>query len=567
MGLAEYKRKRDFSVTAEPAGSGKSRPKGVKGASRFVIQKHDASRLHYDFRLEMDGVLKSWAVPKGLPWKRGEKHLAVEVEDHPIDYEDFEGVIPEGNYGGGTVMVWDRGNYYVHGEKPLEALKKGRIHLILEGQKAKGDWALIRTRIDRGKNQWLLLKSDADVKPVSKKQDDQSAKTGRTMKQIAKARDAEWESHRPNENKGQSALRERIRKAVARRENRKPAAPAVTRPGKSRLTMPDSLPAGKPRFVAPMKARLVEKPPAGNSWLYELKFDGFRILAIKAGAKVKLISRNENDLTTKFEEVAEAVARLPCEECVIDGEVVALDKQGHSSFQLLQTYEMEGRETPLYYYAFDLLQADGKSLTALPLTTRKEVLRQLCGTGDGPIRYSAELGGDATALLQEVERHGLEGIIGKLAHSTYEAGRRSGAWVKLKCVLEQEFVIGGYTPPEGARKHFGAILVGYYDKKKLLFAGKVGTGFDTKMLALLHKKFQTQARDNCPFADLPMKHGGEWVQGITPGMMQKISWVNPVIVCQVKFAEWTRDAKLRAPVFIGLREDKSPGDVKRETPA
>ena len=223
MGLKEYKRKRDFSVTSEPSGAKKPRPKRVAGASRFVIQKHDASRLHYDFRLEMEGVLKSWAVPKGLPWKRGEKHLAVEVEDHPVDYKDFEGVIPEGNYGGGTVMVWDRGNYYVHGEKPLQALKEGRIHLVLEGEKAIGEWALIRTRIDGGKNNWLLLKSDADVEPISKKRDDESVKTGRTMKQIAKDRDAEWESNRPNDGDNvKKALRERIRKAAVRGErNRK----------------------------------------------------------------------------------------------------------------------------------------------------------------------------------------------------------------------------------------------------------------------------------------------------------------------------------------------------------
>jgi len=309
MGLAEYKRKRNFAVTAEPSGVKKPRPKRVAGASRFVIQKHDASRLHYDFRLEMDGVLKSWAVPKGLPWKRGEKHLAVEVEDHPIDYEDFEGVIPEGNYGGGTVMVWDRGQYFVHGEKPLQALAEGRIHLVLEGKKVKGDWALIRTRSDRGKNQWLLLKSDADVKPISKKRDDESVKTGRTMKQITKDRDAEWQSNRPHDLSGPESLRERIRKAVANKKK-------VSRPARIRDTGPalaDSLPAAKPRFIEPMKPKLVETPPAQGGWIYELKFDGIRALALKDGAKVKLISRNENDLTKRFDEVAAALESLPCE--------------------------------------------------------------------------------------------------------------------------------------------------------------------------------------------------------------------------------------------------------------
>ncbi len=568
MGLTEYQRKRNFAVTAEPSGAKKPRPNPVAGASRFVIQKHDASRLHYDFRLEMEGVLKSWAVPKGLPWKRGEKHLAVEVEDHPIDYETFEGIIPAGNYGGGTVMVWDRGNYFVHGEKPLEALAQGRLHMVLEGTKAKGDWALIRTRNEGGKNQWLLLKSDADVKPISKKRDDESAKSGRTMKQIAQDRDAEWESNRPADDSATNGLRARVRKAVARKGSA--VKKKASGPGKVKSAgpaLPDSLPAAKPRFIPPMKPRLIEASPAKGGWIYELKFDGIRALAIKSDVKVKLTSRNENDLTKKFNEVAMAIEELPCAECVIDGEVVALDQEGRSSFQLLQAREMEGRATPLYYYVFDLLQLEGKALTGLPLTIRKETLRQLCAAASDPLRYSGELGDDAEMLLPEVERRGLEGIIGKRADSIYEPGRRSGAWIKLKCLNEQEFVIGGYTPPGGARKHFGALLVGFYEKKKLLFAGKVGTGFDTKMLAHLHKKFQAEAREDCAFADLPSKQGGAWVQGITPAMMRKCHWVNPVFVCQVKFAEWTRDAKLRQPVFLGLREDKAPSEVKKEKPA
>ncbi len=434
--------------------------------------------------------------------------------------------------------------------------------MVLEGKKIKGDWTLIRTRIDGGKNQWLLLKSDADVKPVSKKSDDESVKTGRTMKQIAKDRDAEWQSKRKDDSSAQATLRERIRKAVARKES----GPKKKVPGAPKLEnrVPDSLPAGKPRFIDPMKPKLVETAPAGGDWIYELKFDGIRAQAIKEDTKVKLISRNENDLTKKFDEIAGAVASLPCAECVIDGEVVALDKEGRSSFQLLQSREMDGGMTPLYYYVFDLLQLEGKNLTGLPLTIRKETLRQLCAAAPDPIRYSGELGADAAVLLREVKRRGLEGIIGKQAQSLYEAGRRSGAWIKVKCLHEQEFVIGGYTPPEGARQYFGALLVGYYEKKRLLFAGKVGTGFDTKTLAMLYKKFQAAARKDCPFADLPLKQGGQWVQGITPGMMRKINWIDPVFVCQVKFAEWTRDAKLRAPVFLGLREDKAPTEVKRE---
>jgi bifunctional non-homologous end joining protein LigD len=547
MGLKEYKAKRDFGVTAEPAG-GKPFPKAVKGASRFVIQKHDASRLHYDFRLQMEGVLKSWAVPKGLPWSKGEKHLAVEVEDHPIEYETFEGVIPSGQYGGGTVMVWDRGTYYVYGEDPSAALREGRMHIVLHGEKVKGEWALIRTRMEAGKPQWLLLKSGESLRAISKKRDDQSVKSGRTMKQIAAERDAEWQSNRKEE----STLKSRIRRKVAQVSN---------------LQDRRDLPAGKPRFIVPMKPKLVEKPPTDGEWIYELKFDGIRLIAVKNGAKVNLISRNGNELAARFPEVVAAVAELPVKDCVIDGEIVALDEQGRSSFQLLQSLESEGRKAPTYYYVFDVLQAGGKSLLGQPLEARKDMLNGLAAGAPEPIRYSGEIGGDPAALLQEVQRRGLEGIIGKQRQSQYEPDRRSGAWIKLKVLNEQEFVIGGYTPPAGSRKHFGALLVGYYEKGKLLFAGKVGTGFNAKLLASLHKSFKEVEREDCPFADLPSRQGGQWVQGITPAMMRKCHWVDPVFVCQVKFAEWTRDAKLRQPVFLGLRDDKAAKDVKRERSA
>jgi len=587
VALEEYKRKRDFRRTAEPAG--KPLPKKVKGASRFVIQKHAARRLHYDFRLEMEGVLKSWALPKGLPWKRGEKHLAVEVEDHPIEYEDFEGVIPEGQYGGGTVMVWDGGTYYVFDEQPLKSLREGKLHLVLDGKKAKGEWTLVRIRgRDGEKNQWLILKTGDDAKPPSKKLEDQSAKTGRTMKQIADARDAEWQSNRLEDESPTSQFKVRIRDAVKKKENREIVGQArlptvdsakagrlpLTKPGNrsGRLTIASlsKLPSAKPRFIEPMKAKLVEQPPTMGDWIYELKFDGIRLIAIKKGERVSLLSRNQNELSGRFPEIVEAIGNLPARECVIDGEVVALDEKGRSSFQLLQALEIEGRKSPVYFYAFDLLQLDGKSLLSLPLEARKNVLEKLrdrvaaADDRGSPIRYSGPVGSDADRLLQEVKRRGLEGIIGKQRSSVYEPGRRSGAWIKVKCVQEQEFVIGGYTPPQGARKHFGAVLVGYYDKNKLLFAGKVGTGFTTESLAMLHKKFQKEARDDCPFVDLPSKQDGQWVQGITPSMMKKMHWVSPKFVAEIKFAEWTRDGKLRAPVFLALREDKEPTDVVRE---
>ena len=360
MGLAEYKRKRDFKKTAEPAG--KPLPKKVKGASRFVIQKHAARRLHYDFRLEMEEVLKSWALPKGLPWNRGEKHLAVEVEDHPIEYEDFEGVIPEGQYGGGTVMVWDRGTYYVYGEQPLKSLREGKLHLVLDGKKAKGEWTLVRIRgRDDEKNQWLILKTGTGAKPISKKLEDQSVKTGRTMEQIAEARDAEWESNRQTDESPTSQFKARIKKAIKKKENDEVVGQArrlpVGKPG-SRSGSPTiaDLPSAKARFIEPMKAKLVDKPPATGDWIYELKFDGIRLIAVKRDEKVSLFSRNQNDLNARFPEIVEAVKNVPARECVIDGEVVALDDEGRSSFQLLQAREMEGRKSPIYLYAFDLLQ-------------------------------------------------------------------------------------------------------------------------------------------------------------------------------------------------------------------
>jgi bifunctional non-homologous end joining protein LigD len=585
MGLLEYKSKRDFRKTVEPKG-GKPLPKAVKGASRFVIQKHDARRLHYDFRLQMEGVLKSWAVPKGLPWRKGEKHLAVEVEDHPIEYETFEGVIPEGNYGAGTVMVWDQGKYHVYSEEPAKSLREGKLHLVLDGKKAKGEWTLVRIRgRDNEKNQWLILKTGADAKPISKKLEDRSVKTGRTMKQIASDRDAEWESNRKDEaTSTRSTLRARIKAAIRKKgqdeivgqAHRLRKSADGNRSGRSTTQKSKSsandrvnqlladLPSGKPRFTEPMKAKLVDEPPKHGDWIYELKFDGFRAIGVKIDKKVSLMSRNEKKLDARFPEIVNAVKNLPVRECVIDGEIVALDEKGRSSFQLLQALEMEGRKSPLRFYVFDLLQLDGRSLLQLPLEERKQLLAKLCESVGDPIRYSGEIGGDAKSLLAEVKRRGLEGLIGKQRKSVYEPGRRSGAWIKLKCMNEQEFVIGGYTPPAGSRKHFGAILVGYYEDGSLKFAGKVGTGFTAKTLSILHKKFLEEERDDCSFVDLPAKQNGKWVQGITPSMMKKMHWVNPKFVAEIKFAEWTRDKKLRAPVFLGLREDKNAREVTRE---
>jgi bifunctional non-homologous end joining protein LigD len=317
------------------------------------------------------------------------------------------------------------------------------------------------------------------------------------------------------------------------------------------------------KFIEPMKAKLVEEPPPGD-WLYELKFDGFRALALKQGDEVQLLSRNAKDLAGRFPEIAEAVQQLNSDSMILDGEIVAVDERGHSSFQLLQQLEMNLKRPPLFFYAFDLLTLEGRDLRALPLHERRKELERVLESPPELIRYSAAFDGGVHELLAKVKEMGLEGLIGKQPDSTYESGRRSGAWIKLKCLNEQEFVIGGYTPPEGARKHFGAILVGYYDGEAFKFAGKVGTGFNTALLKSLKTRFDQLERAECPFNNLPEKRAGRWSQGITPAEMRRCTWVEPELIAQVKFTEWTEDVKLRHPVFLGLREDKSPRSVVRE---
>lgn len=514
--LSRYHTKRDFKKTKEPSGS-----IGKENQSRFVIQKHDASRLHYDFRLEVDGTLKSWAVPKGIPYKKGEKHLAVQVEDHPVEYGGFEGVIPKGEYGGGTVMLWDRGHYSLLGGSPRKALSQGKLHFQLEGEKLHGEWTLVRLSRGNG-DEWLLIKSDRDCRPVGKTRDNESSLSGRTMTQIARDKDAEWHSHKKS----------------------------------PRLA-----------FVAPMKATIAANPPTQGTWLYELKFDGYRAIAVKNGSEVGLWSLNEKDFSKRFPEITAAIADLPVDHAIFDGEIVALDEEGRSSFQLLQTLESGDERPPLAYYIFDLLNHSGTDLRGTPLHERRAQLEKLTKQLEEPLRYSAEIPGDPKKLLAEIRARGLEGIIGKERDSIYHSGVRSRSWVKLKCVNEQEFVIGGYTPPEGTRKHFGALLVGYYKGSELQFAGKVGTGFNHALLKSLYNQMKTLHRNRCPFANLPEKAQGRWLQNITPAEMKHCHWIDPSLVCQLRFTEWTRDGKLRHPVFLGLREDKQAEKVVRERAA
>lgn len=553
MGLTTYKARRNFKRTLEPPG-GRAKRTSKSRAPLFVVQKHAASHLHYDFRLEMDGVLKSWAVPKGFPTRKGDRRLAVQVEDHPIEYANFEGTIPPGNYGAGTVMVWDKGAYEVRDDEPLHALESGKIHLALKGIKLKGDWTLVRMRSrSSGKPQWLLIKSGEDLKPISSRAENESALTHRSLDQIASSNGPQWSSNR----KTTPARRTITSSRTVSREPRPKA--AMTLDAKK-------LPRGKPRFIPPMQCLLVEELPKGEDWLYEIKFDGVRALAIKAKNKLSLISRTAKDLSGKYPEITQAIFELPFPEGVMDGEVVAVDAQGRSDFQLLQAYHLVEHKPSIFYYAFDLLNLEGRDLCDLPLVRRKEMLQKLIVNAPEQVRFSASIQADSARVMREMKARGLEGLIAKQRDSRYEPGRRSGAWVKFKWSLEQEFVIGGYTEPKGSRSYFGAILVGYYEGDELVFASKVGTGFDHTSLKSLYDRFQKLVRPACPFVNLPTPRTERGSLGVTAAEMKRCTWLEPCLVCQIRFSEWTRDGHLRQPVFLGLREDKQPREVVRERP-
>ena len=554
--LTEYARKRNFGKTVEPPAEPS---RGTQ--NRFVIQKHAARRLHYDFRLEIDGVLKSWAVPKGIPFSKGDKRLAVQVEDHPVSYINFEGTIPKGEYGGGTVMVWDNGTFSTDSKNPAQDIESGKLPFTLKGKKLHGAWYLVQLR---GGDQWLLIKGGEDLKPISKRSDDTSALSGKTMRQLSQ-NGAVWESSKQSRAHQQSPDREGVGGPDRGHKPDKHEGRSLTvgaLPGGARApiaTLPPTT------FIEPMKARLSSAPPTCGDWVYEIKFDGYRAMAFKNGSAVRLFSRNEKDFGGKFPEIVDAVASVKASEAIIDGEIVALDKTGVSSFQLLQSIEI-GERPPVYYYAFDLLELNGKDLRNLPLMERKGRLEQLLKNAPEAIRYSASLGNDASKLLKHVAKLGLEGLIGKRTDSVYESGKRSGAWIKLKTRREQEFVIGGYTDPKGARAYFGALLVGFFEGEQLKYCGKVGTGFNTKLLSSLHARLKGLHQANCPFVNLPELRGSRYSPRITVGEMKKCHWVKPELVCQIAFSEWTRDDKLRQPAFLGLREDKDAHEVIREKP-
>ncbi|MEP7125137.1 MAG: DNA ligase D [Byssovorax sp.] len=513
--LGRYAAKRDFSITEEP------RPAVPRGAGQsFVVQKHAARALHYDFRLEWGGVLKSWAVPKGPSLSPGEKRLAVEVEDHPVDYRDFEGTIPEGQYGGGEVIVWDRGTWEPEGD-PEEGLRKGHLRFALLGEKLSGGWSLVRigSRDGEKRTSWLLIKAR-----------DEHAREGA---------DAEITRKKPG-----SVLSGRSVEELAR---------ASKKPTKKRKKEED--PAAVVEKFEPQLATLVDHVPTDPGWLFEMKLDGYRAIALIEGGKARLISRNGLDWTARFSEIAAALGHLRVKDAVLDGEVCSVDEQGKTSFQGLQSALAADDQGGLVYFAFDLLHRDGDDLRALPLRERKQILATIFAGERAPLALSEHLEDVGTAMFEEATRLGLEGIVAKRADAPYRAGR-TRSWLKIKIGKRQELVVIGYTAPEGKRTGIGALVLGVHGPGKtgaLRFVGKVGTGFAAKMLRELRRRLEPLARATPPVEGAPR--------------VPRVTWVEPEIVCEVGFTEWTKDGALRHPTFLGLREDKPSEDVVRERPA
>jgi len=610
--LEEYKRKRRFSETPEPP------PKlEKKSHHRFVVQKHRATRLHYDFRLEMEGVLKSWAIPKGPSLDPAEKRLAMQVEDHPVSYFDFEGTIPEGNYGAGTVMVWDVGTWEPLSPVPVKGkfvpgtdaeasamLQKGDFKIRLHGKRLKGDFALIHMRARRPGSkgtEWLLIKKhdDAAVAGYDIEQYDASVLTGRSMAEIAGDQgSAEWESSRPasrgrvkapwladtiakldkkkrKEVTAEDAENTEKKKKTASRSARKdPPASTTTKPPREATKADASATSAvkylegavskpMPAAIHPMLATSVDKPFDDTEWLFEIKWDGYRAVSFIEDGRARLVSRNQNDLTARYPELHDLPKFVQAESAILDGEVVALDEDGRSSFSLMQQrtgIRQGGRrnaargDIPVLYYVFDLLYLDGYDLRRVSLEQRKEALARIIAA-NGPVRFSEHFA-QGMALFEAAKQRGLEGILAKRRSSFYEE-RRSHDWLKIKITQTLECVVGGYTDPEGSRQYFGSIVLGLYDKQgRLIHVGQAGTGFDQKTLKEISQLLNQLETDRSSF------YGGV-------DALRRVHWVKPELVAEIKFSEWTHETadgglKLRAPVFLGLRDDKAPKDCTFE---
>ncbi len=533
--LAQYNAKRDFGLTPEPAG------KVEKGAgNRFIVQKHDATRLHYDFRLEVDGVLKSWAVTKGPSADPADKRLAVRTEDHPMSYADFEGVIPKGEYGGGSVMLWDRGTWKPVDGKSAKDIDKGHLHFILDGERMKGEWLLVRMKPRPGEKRenWLLRKVDD---AFSGGGDDlvgrqlSSVLTGRTMAEIA----GDADGAQSLEGAKGAAFAKKMAAAAA--HNRKVA-----------KTKPRARP---PKFRPLQLATLVDAVPSGNGWFHEIKYDGYRAQIAAAGGEARVYTRNGLDWTDKFASLVRHIAELDLPPCLIDGEIIAYGRDGNPDFSALQAVLKRGHgaqddATELHLFAFDLLEQDGKSLAKLGNLERKERLEALLRDAKAPIAVADHVIGAGEKLYAAMCGAGQEGIISKRADAPY-AGRRTKSWVKVKCTRRQEFILVGWNPSSVKRRPFASLLLAQREKGELVYKGNVGTGFDAATMADLERKFRGRARRSAPLE-------------IDAAVARKVHWLKPDLVAEIAFAEFTAGGSVRHASFLGLRGDKEAKAVKPE---
>lgn len=522
MALERYKQKRDFSHTPEPSGVNEDAKKGLLC---FVIHKHQASHLHYDLRLELDGVLKSWAVPRGPSLDPSIRKLAMMVEDHPFDYRNFEGTIPEGNYGAGTVMIWDEGTYIVPGiedrqkteDEIRKGLQKGNIFFYLQGKKLKGAYHLVRLKRAKG-NSWLLIKkSDRFATEEEILEQNRSVRTERTIEQI---RHADY----PDESYTVDITKLDISGALK--------SPAPQGP------------------LSPMLSQLVDEPFDRRGWIFEIKWDGYRAIAEVMNGDVKLYSRHGKSFLNDYPPVVRDLKKLSFQS-IFDGEIVVVDSEGRADFHLMQDYRRTRRGS-LIYYVFDLLYLEGYDLRSMPLLKRKHLLEQILPSLPN-VRFSGHIREHGEAFFELAKKNNVEGIMAKEENSTYVSGMRSWHWQKIKIIKSQELVVGGFTEPKGGRTGIGALLGGVYEGGEFVFAGSVGSGFTDEELLLVMEKLSRFKREECPFKKLPETH-------------TTATWIDPVFVCEVKFTEWTPEGLMRHPVFLGFREDVDPRAVRREVP-
>ena len=547
MPLEEYRRKRDFAKTPEPA-AGTVAAAGGSRSGRFVVQRHRATRLHYDFRLEVDGVLVSWAVPRGPTLDNLQRRMAVHVEDHPIEYFDFEGVIPAKQYGAGDVIVWDWGTW--EGEAPTldaaRAVEAGELKFELKGEKLKGRFTIVRTGGRRRKkgddpsarafeddagDQWLLIhkRGPTSVPGWDAEDHPHSVKTGRTNDDVKADRDALWNGQ----------------------------APAAT----AEIDLSGAVDAPMPANIEPMLATLATKPFSDDDWLYEIKWDGFRVQAVIADHKVKTWTRNLKDAATYFPRLLTPPSWIEASQAIVDGEVVALDDAGRPEFSLLQERLGDATAPGLVYQAFDLLYLDGRSLLNVPLEDRKRLLQSVLRPHPR-VRFAAHIVGEGLAFHEAAKAQRLEGIIAKLRRSRYEPGRRTSAWLKLKIRPEQELVVGGWTPGEGNARDLGAVVVGVYEGEALRFAGKVGSGFDGRTRKLIRQRLASLETDEPPFdPPPPTDYRGRW-----GGDLREVRWVRPELVIRAELGGWSRDGIVRQTAFKGFDDDRDPTTVHREDP-